>query len=130
MFKLVVVTPRGEYFSKEVSSLTIKLTTGYRTILTGHTPLIGALAYAPMHIVENSITSYYAIHGGAINVTKDGVTLILNGIEHESEIDLERAKAAKKRAEERLGKNDENIDTKRAQLALYRAVSRISTIER
>ena len=130
-FKLAVISPRGIYFEKEVESLTIKLTSGYRTILSKHAPLIGALAYAPMHIVENGKTTYYAVHGGAISIKENKVTLIVNSIECETEIDIERAKAAKERAEQRLQKKDDiNIDVKRAELALARAIARIKTLER
>ena len=127
-FRLLIVSPRGKYFDEEVESLTVKLSSGYRTILARHTPLVGALAYAPMHIVKNGKTIYYALHGGAINVTNEQVTLMVNTIEREDEIDLERAHRAKKRAEERLQSKGEGIDIKRAQLALYRALSRIDTL--
>lgn len=126
-FKLVIVSPSGCYFDKEVESLSVKLTTGYRTILAKHAPLIGALSYAPMHIVQNGKTVYYAVHGGALNVTNEQVTLMVNAIERSDEIDVERAKNAKKRAEDRLKSHDPNIDEKRAKLALYRALSRIET---
>ena len=127
-FRLVIVSPRGKYLDEQVESLTIKLSSGYRTILAKHAPLIGAIAYAPMHIVKNGKTIYYALHGGAINVTNEQVTLMVNTIEREDEIDIERAKRAKKRAEDRLNSKDDGIDIKRAQLALYRALSRIDTI--
>ena len=127
-FRLVIVSPRGCYFDEEVDSLTVKLTSGYRTILAHHAPLIGALGYAPMHIVRKGKTDYYAIHGGAINVTNEQVTLMVNAVEHENEIDVERAKQAKERAEKRLKNRDDGLDVKRAQLALYRALSRINTV--
>ena len=130
-FRLVIVSPRGSYLDEEVESLTVKLTTGYRTILAKHAPLIGALGYGPMHIVKNGKTIYYALHGGAINITNEQVTLMVNAIERKDEIDLERAKEAKKRAEDRLrNRHDPDVDVKRAQLALYRALSRIDTVNR
>lgn len=124
-FLLEIVTPRGVYFKKEVDSLTVKLTSGYRTILKGHTPLIGSLAYAPMHTISGGKVDNYALHGGAINVTKEKVTLIVNAVEHAKDIDVARAKAAKERAESRLSKKDPDLDIKRAQLALSRALVRI-----
>lgn len=126
-FRLVIVSPRGCYFDQKVDSLTIKLTSGYRTILSHHAPLIGAIGYAPMHLLKDGKTIYYALHGGAINVTNEKVTLMVNAIERADEIDLERAKRAKQRAEERLKNKVDGIDIKRAQLALYRALSRIET---
>lgn len=127
MFKLEIITPKGLYASLDVESLTVKLTSGYRTILTGHMPLVGSLAYAPMHIVKNGKTEFFALHGGALNVQKDKVTIIANAIESKADIDLKRAQDAKKRAEERLNSKDPNIDVKRAELALIRALTRIET---
>lgn len=129
-FKFVVVTPKGIYLEQEIESLTIKLTSGYRTILSKHAPLIGALDYAPMHIVSGGKTTYYAVHGGAIHIKSDQVIIMVNAIEHEKDIDLKRAQEAKERAEKRLQEKDENIDFKRAQLALARALARIKTANR
>lgn len=127
-FRLVIVSPQGCYLDEEVESLTIKLSSGYRTILAKHAPLIGAIAYAPMHIVKDGQTIHYALHGGAINVTNEKVILMVSAIERKDEIDIERAKRAKERAEGRLKNKDNGIDIKRAQLALYRALSRINTV--
>ena len=124
-FSLQIVTPRGIYFDNEVDSLTIQLSSGSRTILKGHTPLIGSLAYAPMHLVKDGKTEEFAVHGGAINITKEKVSVVCNAIERKSEIDLARAKKAKERAEQRLQTNDPNIDVKRAELALKRALIRV-----
>lgn len=128
-FLLEIVTPRGLYFSNNVESLSIRLTSGYRTFLKGHIPLIGALDYAPMHLIMNGKKIFYAVHGGAINVTKEKITVICNAIERQDEIDIVRAKDAKKRAEDRLSSNDPNIDIKRARVALLRAIARIKTFE-
>ena len=124
-FSLEIITPRGIYLTEEVESLTIKLSSGYRTFLKGHTPLIGSLAYAPMHLVKDGKIENYAIHGGAINVTKEKVSVVCNAIENEKEIDVERALSAKERAEKRLKDKDPNIDLKRAELALQRALIRL-----
>ena len=60
-------------------------------------------------------------------IEKDEVTLVLNSIERVDEIDLERANAAKERAEKRLKEKslDDSIDVNRAKLALLRALNRI-----
>lgn len=129
-FSLEIITPRGIYLTEEVESLTIKLTSGYRTFLAGHIPLIGSLAYAPMHLVKDGKIEEYAIHGGAINVTKEKVSVVCNAIESKDEIDEERALAAKERAEKRLKENDPYIDLKRAQLALQRSLIRLEVVGR
>lgn len=127
-FLLEIITPKGIYFTEEVDSLTIKLTSGYRTFLAGHMPLIGSLAYAPMHLVKKGELENFAVHGGAINVTKEKVTVVCNAIENAKEIDEERALAAKERAEKRLAEKDPNIDIKRAQLALQRSLIRLEVL--
>lgn len=126
MFKLEIITPEGQYASLDVESLTIKLTSGYRTILGGHAPLIGSLDYASMHLVTNNKVEYFALHGGAINITNEKVVIITNAIEAKKDIDINRAQEAKKRAEERLKSKDPDLDIKRAELALRRALTRIS----
>ena len=128
-FRLAIISPRGIYLEKVIESLSVKLTSGYRTILSKHAPLIGALDYAPMHLVENGKTHYYALHGGAISVKDNKVTLIVNAIEAKDDINIDRAKASKARAEDRLSKKDVNTDVKRAQLSLARALARINTYE-
>jgi len=128
-FKLAIISPRGLYLEKDVDSLTVKLTSGYRTILSHHIPLIGALSYAPMHFIANNKREDFAIHGGAISIKDNKVSLIVNAVEAKHEINVKRAKDAKQRAQERLknkGK-DPNLDVKRAELALLRAIARIRT---
>ena len=129
-FSLEIITPKGIYFSDEVDSLTIKMTSGYRTFLAGHMPLIGSLDYAPMHLVKSGKLENFAVHGGAINVIKEKVTVICNAIESADEIDKERALAAKERAEKRLKEKDPNIDLKRAQLALQRSLIRLEVLDK
>ena len=126
-FLLRIVSPRGLYLEDNVESLSIKLSSGYRTFLKGHVPLIGALDYAPMHFVKNGKTEVFAVHGGAINVEKDKITVIVNSIEHKKDIDIKRAHEAKDRAKKRLASKDPNVDIKRAQVALLRALTRIKT---
>ena len=129
-FLLEIITPKGIYLSEEVESLTIKMTSGYRTFLAGHMPLIGSLAYAPMHLVKAGKLENYAVHGGAINVTKEKTIVVCNAIESASEIDKERALAAKERAEKRLSEKDPNTDLKRAQLALQRSLIRLEVVDK
>ena len=76
-------------------------------------------------IIKSGKMEEYAIHGGAINVTKEKISVVCNAIENKKDIDKRRALAAKERAEKRLQDKDPNIDIKRAQLALQRALIRL-----
>ena len=126
-FNLVIITPKGVYLEERVDSLTVKMTSGYRTILSGHYPLVGTLDIAPMHIIKGTNTMYYSLAGGALNVTKEKVTIITNSIEAKEDIDIERANASKERAEKRLKEKLEETDLKRASASLARALARIKT---
>lgn len=129
-FSLEIITPRGIYFNEKVDSLTIKMTTGYRTFLTGHMPLIGSLDYAPMHLIKDGKLENFAVHGGAINVTKEKICVICGAIENARDIDESRALAAKERAEKRLREKDPDTDLKRAQLALQRSLIRLEVLSK
>lgn len=96
-------------------------------ILPGHAPLISTLVISTMVIKMSDKKINFAIGGGIINVSKDGVTLLLDSIERFDEINYLRAQQAKERAEERLKKlaEDGSIDEKRAKQALARALNRI-----
>ena len=80
-----------------------------------------------MHYEVDGKTYRFAIAGGFMYVDADNtVTVIGNAVESPEEIDLRRAEEAKQRAESRLKKKDQNIDTKRAEIALKKALIRIS----
>ncbi|MNC34287.1 ATP synthase epsilon chain [compost metagenome] len=126
-FLLEIVTPEHLVYSKQVNSLTVKGVNGDLGILPGHIPLVTPLQVAPMFIKTDGATVTIAVHGGFVEVHKDKVTVLAESAELPTEIDVERAEAAKERAQRRLqtrSKQDE-IDHRRAELALQRAVTRI-----
>lgn len=126
-FHLLILTPYGRYFEGDVAFLEVHSEEYNLGILPGHAPLVSTLAISKMVIKGMGKTYTYAIGGGVINVEKEKVTLILNSVEREDEIDVARAQEAKKRAEDRLkeAQNNETIDVNRAKLAFMRAVNRI-----
>ena len=67
------------------------------------------------------------IHGNGkiVGSIKNLAEILTDSIENKKDIDLARAENAKRRAEERLKSNDPNIDFKRAELALKKALNRI-----
>ena len=130
-FNVEIYTPTGKYFSGDVSYLTVTSSVAVLGILPEHAPLITTLEICQLTIKINSKEFNYAIGGGVMHIKKDhSVVLLLDSIERSDEIDLERAKEAQKRAEERLKRNDEEIDIKRAQIALAKALNRISVYKK
>ena len=123
-FKLKIVTPKGIYKEADIEILNIRTTAGQMGILASHLPLASGLEISEMNYVENGERKHYSIAGGFVYVGEDETTLIVNAIESPEEIDLARAEAAKKRAEERLT-HKSDIDVKRAEIALKKALIRI-----
>ena len=127
-FLLEILTPYGKYFDRYVEEIIVQTEDYTLGILPNHAPLVAKAKVSKLEIVQNGERKCYAIGEGLINVTKDHVTLLLESIESKEDIDIARAKDAKKRAEERLA-TLVNIDIERAQRALLRAKNRISLYE-
>lgn len=126
-FKLTILTPYGHYYEGNVEFLEVHSKDYNLGILPHHAPIISTLEIGKMILRDAHEQYEYAIGGGIINVNKEQVTLILDSIERSDEIDVERAKEAKKRAEDRLNKNDDDqVDINRAKLALIKAINRIN----
>lgn len=127
-FLLEIYTPFGKYYDRYVDELIVQSDDFVLGILPNHAPLVSKVKVSKMFIIQNGDRKCYAIGEGLINITKDGVTLVLESIESKDDIDIDRARDAKKRAEERLT-TLVNIDVERAQRALNRANNRISVYE-
>ena len=127
-FLLEIYTPYGKYFDRYVNELVIQTEEYVLGILPNHTPLVAKVKTSKMEIIQNGEKKCYAIAEGLLNVAKDGVTLLVESIESKEEIDIERARQAKSRAEARLNE-PLNIDIERATKALIRANNRIAIYE-
>ena len=131
-FKVEIFTPTGKYFSGESEFLSVTSSVAVLGILPDHAPLITTLEICKLTIKMHNKEFDYAIGGGVMHIKNDhSVILLVDSIERSDEIDINRAKEAQKRAEERLAKaNREEIDVKRAEASLARALNRISVYKK
>ncbi|MCQ2794714.1 MAG: ATP synthase F1 subunit epsilon [Bacilli bacterium] len=129
-FLLEIDTPKGVFLKDEVNELYLKTSNGYMGIMAKHDTLITGVEIAPGFILKDNKKEYYAIFGGVLHVSKNGVRLIVSNIEHAASIDKARAKSSLDRARERLKKKGDVVDQKRAELALKRALARLGSVER
>ena len=127
-FLLEIYTPYGKYFDRYVEEVIVPTEEYVLGILPGHAPLIAKIRLGKLEIIREGEKTIYAHAEGLINVKKDCVTILVDSIESKDEIDIDRAKEAKKRAEERL-QQPLNIDVERATKALIRANNRIAIYE-
>ena len=123
---LRVVTPEGIYKEFDTPYLNFQSTDGDRGILPNHMPLVTSLKIGKMTCEEEGKRQTYAVAGGLLYFRENLAEILTDAIERSDEIDTVRAKAAQSRAEQRLQSGRENRDVKRAQLALARALNRIT----
>lgn len=122
--KLKIINLEGIYLSLDVDSIVIKTIAGELTILNKHLPLITICEISILKIKKNGVYQNYALAGGTLFVDENEVKIMTSAIESEQEIDYNRAIKAKQRALDRL--NDPKSDIKRAEIALKRAMNRLS----
>ncbi len=125
-FEVKILEPEGPVFSGSVKGIKLPGTEGNFEVLHNHASLMSALEVGIITIKNDSTTDEYSISNGFVEVHNNRVTVIVESAEHKDDIDLDRALAAKKRAEERLAAARENkIDIARAEASLKRAINRI-----
>ena len=124
----VVTAERTVLERDDVLRLIVPTTEGQITILPSHAALMASLGTGEMDSLVPGESVSMAVHGGFIQVVGDHVTVPADAAERAEDIDLERAEAARGRAEQRLEGRaiaDEAIDLLRAQVALQRALLRL-----
>jgi F-type H+-transporting ATPase subunit epsilon len=130
-FLLEIVTPERKVYEHDVNMVIVKGVEGEMGILPHHIPLVTALKIAPVTVKKDGGDDVLAVNGGFIEVGKEKVVILAESAELASNIDVDRAAASKERAEQRLaGKKQEDIDYKRAELSLQRAINRIESARR
>ena len=129
-FELEIITPDRVFFKGQASMIEFNTTEGEIGVYKDHIPLTVIIKPGVLTITSEDDKKLAALHSGFATIMQDKVTILAEVIEWGSEIDEERAEAAKRRAEERLRANQESIDMVRAEAALLRAVARIQTMKK
>ena len=123
--RLEFVTPERAIAHDEVDEVELPGEEGFFGVLPGHAPLLAALKPGEMWYRKGSEKTFAFLGGGFAEVTPDRVSILAPVAERAEDIDLARAEAAKRRAEERLAKPMSDVDFERARIALLRAISRL-----
>jgi F-type H+-transporting ATPase subunit epsilon len=130
--KLEIVTPEKTVVSEEAQIVMAPGSLGEFGVLIGHTPFfttlkVGIIRYKDIKGEERLVF----VNGGFAEALPDRVTVLAESAERRRDIDVERAKSALKRAQERLEKAAarEDIDFMRVRAALERAMQRIRIAE-
>lgn len=124
---LEIVTPDKTIVSTPVVSAVCPGVEGEFGVLKDHISLLSALKIGAIRYrTESGEETNVFVSGGFADVNNNVLTVLAESAELAADIDVARAEAAKKRAEERLADTSGNIDHARAQAALNRAVARLS----
>lgn len=127
VFELKIISPDSMFFEGEADFLEFTSVEGGMGVYKNHIPLTTILEPCVMSIHNGTEVKKAAILGGFLEILQDKITVLAEDAQWPEDIDVERAKEAKKRAEERLSHNGPNMDVRRAQAALKRAIARINT---
>jgi F-type H+-transporting ATPase subunit epsilon len=123
--QLEVITPEKVALRETVDEVVVPGVGGELGILPDHTPLISQVQTGLLTYRIGAEKRQMHVSGGFVEVLPDKVSLLTDVAEKPEEIDLERARRARDRAEKRLATNSEDLDLSRAQLKLVRAQTRI-----
>ncbi|AEF95446.1 ATP synthase epsilon chain [Desulfotomaculum nigrificans CO-1-SRB] len=127
--RLDIVTPEKVVFSEEIDFIVAPGADGELGILPEHAPLVTALKIGVMRVQQDGKFFKVAVSGGFMEVKNSRVVVLADTAERADEIDVERARAAKQRAEQRLASKSPDIDVARAEIALHKAINRLKAAE-
>ena len=129
-FKLDIVTAERAVYSGDVDMVVAPGIEGQLGILPHHAPLMTTLQAGELQIKKGSEKISLAISGGFLEVRPDRVVVLADSAERAEEIDVARAEAAKRRAQELLtGKRAPEVDAARAEASLRRSLARLRVAE-
>jgi F-type H+-transporting ATPase subunit epsilon len=130
--------PYGDSLSLEISALDRDLVRmevadaslpgaeGVFTVLPGHAPMVATIAIGVLTAtLVSGVRHSFAVSGGLVHVIQNRVLVLTQTAEMDTEIDLERAQAARQRAELEIDRTKGTADVGVAEIALKRAIIRI-----
>jgi F-type H+-transporting ATPase subunit epsilon len=129
--QLLIVSADRSLVNETVDEVEIPGFDGYFGVLPGHTPLLAVLQVGELWYRQGTEKHYLSIAFGFAEVQPDRVTILAQIAEKADEIDLARAEAAKKRAEERIARSAVvDMDAERARISLMKSLIRLQVATR
>ena len=128
--RLQIVSAERALVDEVVDEVEVPGEDGYFGVLPGHTPLLAVLGTGELWFRIGNDKIYLAISFGFAEVQPDQMTVLAEIAERAEDIDVTRAEAAKKRAEERLARPTIDMDFERARISLMKALIRLQVASR
>lgn len=125
LFHVAIISPDRVFYEGEAEMVEFNTTEGQIGVYKNHIPLTTIIAPGLLTITGAEGKKYAALHSGFVEILQDKVTFLAETVEWPDEIDVNRAKEAKERAERRIAAKEANVDLARAEASLRRALTRI-----
>jgi len=127
-----IVSQDRTVFQGDVDIVILPGVAGEMGILPHHAPVLAILKYGVIKIRQNGKEEFFTVAGGIAEVQPDIVTILADAAENIEEIDITRAQAAKKRAEDALAKTtpEDHDAYLRMEAALRRSNLRLDVARR
>ena len=124
--KIELITPERILLDSTIIFATVPSGSGPIGVLPGHAPLLGTLVMGSLMVRDLSGKEFNLfVRRGSFMISHSGIKIVTEAAEVDEQIDVDRAKAAKDRANNILASNDVTQDMERAKEALMRAETRI-----
>ena len=127
---LEIVTPDRAIVHDQVDEVQVPGSEGYFGVLPGHTPLLSMLQVGQLWYRKGAEKFFLSVAFGLAEVLPDRVVVLAQIAERAEEIDVDRAQAARQRAEQRLASRQRDQDLERARVALMKALTRLNVATR
>jgi len=128
--RLEIITAERVVYSEDVDIVVAPGIEGELGVLPHHAPLMTMIQPGELRVKKDNVEESMFVSGGFLEVRGDKVIVLANVAERADEIDVARAEAAKRRAEERIGQQAVEVDRARAEAALRRSLMRLKVAEK
>lgn len=128
--RLEIVTAERVVYSQDIDVLVAPGIDGELGILPNHSPLLTMLKPGEMRVVKDGEDDFMAVSGGFLEVLGNKATILADTAENAEEIDLDRAEAALRRAEERIASAPADMDLEAALASMRRSQARLTVARR
>lgn len=125
-FYIEILTPDRKFFWGDVESVIVKTPTGEMGILKDHMPLVVVIDIGPIQIKKDGEWIEAVLCQGFMEVKQNKAIILVDSAEWPDEIDMNRAKAAKERAEERILRKASQAEYIQSKAALAKAMARLA----
>ena len=126
-FYLEIISVDRQFYIGLAEGLILPIQDGQYGILAGHEPTVTAIEPGELKYKVNGQWQLAAVSGGFAEITPEYAVVLISSAEHPEEIDINRAEAARERAEERLRHKQSVVEYYNSKAALARAMARLKT---